>query len=874
MRIVKLALENWRGVESLEIEFSEGITLIEGPNEIGKSTLVEALHMLFDELDSSNKKAVNEIQPVGQDVSSRVEAEIITGDFHFVYAKSYNKNKQTSLRILAPRAEQLTGREAHERAEQIMQTTIDMGLWNALLVEQGLEITGVHLADSDGLARALDQAAGSSSLEVGDSDLYAIVQSEYEQYFTLKTGKSKFAGEEKKLLEVQAAVGQERDALSSTEKDSAEYERCAAEIRRLDDTLPDLLESMSKHEANWKIISSLQQQMTNKQVELDTAEQLWQATVDDQDRRIKLTEDLAKSGQALAEKKEQVEPLAESIPGLKATSDTADDALKDLKEAQKNARACVELTRADEQYLKEIEQLREEKQRLGSIKDFNSKAANVRTKLADIRIDPTRLEALRSAEIQLQIAIGKRDAATSAVEIVAQQDLGFSLNGEQVDLSAGTKETRQVASELHIDIPGVASIGVIPSQSAAELEADVVDYETALKALLVKYSVKNLADAVATEAQRADYETDLNNWSNKINELLGDDSEADIQAMVDQLQPDSNDYLAGRPDEPAIAEGPGLATIMAKDAEDELAKCGTAVDSQLLECEELREAYRQAEADARVETQVITGLELDVKNRQKQLDDARSSTPDETLDDRVSKRADCVGVFKKELEGLAAEFELASPEASEELLNNARATHQRAEINLQESKTDLAVLEDRLTKAQANGRFEALEAARREVDELTSQHESLTTRAAAAQRLWATINKHRDNTRRAYVQPLKEGIEQLGKIVFGADFAVDLDEDWALVSCTRDGKTIPFESLSVGAREQLGILTRLAAARLVSSQGGVPLIIDDALGYSDPGRLESMGAAIAATGRDSQIILLTCTPDRFTRVGSAKVVRL
>ena len=70
-------------------------------------------------------------------------------------------------------------------------------------------------------------------------------------------------------------------------------------------------------------------------------------------------------------------------------------------------------------------------------------------------------------------------------------------------------------------------------------------------------------------------------------------------------------------------------------------------------------------------------------------------------------------------------------------------------------------------------------------------------------------------------------------------------------------------------RTQLGV----AAARIVSSQGGVPLIIDDALGFSDPSRLKTMGAAIASAGNDCQVILLTCTPGRFTHVGSAEVVR-
>ncbi len=67
---------------------------------------------------------------------------------------------------------------------------------------------------------------------------------------------------------------------------------------------------------------------------------------------------------------------------------------------------------------------------------------------------------------------------------------------------------------------------------------------------------------------------------------------------------------------------------------------------------------------------------------------------------------------------------------------------------------------------------------------------------------------------------------------------MELGEDWSVLTRTLNGKTLPFDALSVGAKEQLGILTRLAAGQIVSKQGGVPLIIDDALGFSDPSRLD------------------------------------
>jgi len=99
MRLLNLSLENWRGIESRQFELSESVTLIEGPNEIGKSTIVEAIRMLFNEMDSSKKRDVKAIQPVGQDVGSDIKAEMKTGDYHFIYSKTYNKAAQTTLDI-------------------------------------------------------------------------------------------------------------------------------------------------------------------------------------------------------------------------------------------------------------------------------------------------------------------------------------------------------------------------------------------------------------------------------------------------------------------------------------------------------------------------------------------------------------------------------------------------------------------------------------------------------------------------------------------------------------------------------------------------------------------------------------------------------
>ena len=103
---------------------------------------------------------------------------------------------------------------------------------------------------------------------------------------------------------------------------------------------------------------------------------------------------------------------------------------------------------------------------------------------------------------------------------------------------------------------------------------------------------------------------------------------------------------------------------------------------------------------------------------------------------------------------------------------------------------------------------------------------------------------------------------------------MELSQSLNIVSRTLKGVTVPFDDLSGGAREQLGILLRLAAAQLVSKTAAMPLILDDTLGHTDAKRLETMGAILNSAAQTAQIVVMTCYPARYSYVGSAKVVRL
>ncbi len=211
---------------------------------------------------------------------------------------------------------------------------------------------------------------------------------------------------------------------------------------------------------------------------------------------------------------------------------------------------------------------------------------------------------------------------------------------------------------------------------------------------------------------------------------------------------------------------------------------------------------------------------------------------------------------------VAAEFAAARGAAAE-----LSRRHDAATRALRDVEVELAVF-------GTEGRTGKLDAAHIAREHAAAAYARIERRARAVELLRTVMTRHRDNTRLRYVEPFRAEVERLGRTVFGETFAVEVDSDLSIRNRTLDGRTVPFESLSGGAREQLGIVARLAVAALVAKEDTVPIVIDDALGFSDPDRLAKMGAVFDQVGADGQVIVLTCSPERYTGVSGAYRVQL
>jgi DNA repair exonuclease SbcCD ATPase subunit len=256
------------------------------------------------------------------------------------------------------------------------------------------------------------------------------------------------------------------------------------------------------------------------------------------------------------------------------------------------------------------------------------------------------------------------------------------------------------------------------------------------------------------------------------------------------------------------------------------------------------------------------------------LDRARHGIPDEAIKTALENAVQSAASEDTSVRAAELSLKARNPQRVKDLAETAKGSLLTTQNSRNVAHTKLTEVQTRLKILGEEGLYEKLHAAQTGLERIGADNQSLFRRATSAKYLFETMQEERDRVRRAYVAPLKDKIEQLGRLVFDDSFQVDVSDDLQIARCTRNGVTLPFDSLSGGTKEQLSLIFRSACSMIVARDGGTPLILDDALGYTDPERLRLMGAVLAKAARECQIVIFTCVPDRYGNIGEATVVSI
>lgn len=116
------------------------------------------------------------------------------------------------------------------------------------------------------------------------------------------------------------------------------------------------------------------------------------------------------------------------------------------------------------------------------------------------------------------------------------------------------------------------------------------------------------------------------------------------------------------------------------------------------------------------------------------------------------------------------------------------------------------------------------------------------------------------------LEPITRRLAPYLAVLF-ANSGVDFNPNLEITGLTREGRQLTAEALSGGTAEQIGIAVRLAYARVLAENGRpMPVILDDALVYTDDGRLEAMFRCLELAAEHHQVLVLSCQEARFSKL--------
>lgn len=876
MRFVCLRIRSFRGIAEVEVNFaSAGITLVQGPNEIGKSSLGEAIRLLFDYPDSSKHRDVEAILPVHRDVGPEIELQAESGLYAFTYFKRFRKKPETRLTITKPKTESHTGRAAHERAMAILEETLDTHLWKALSIQQGEAVSQPGLEGQTSLSAALDKAAGGHPSDPRDEGLFNKVREEYLRYYTERGAEQKWVGDSKQTqADAQAQVAGIEQELSGIETDIERGATLQREITHLALGETELVKAIAVHNALLEEIRGLESAHSTALLRLESARKTEMAARRDTEARQSLIDMLAQATQA------RKDTEASSTVSLSAFNQAEEYLTKTVKstddadQRRRNADNLASLRRADfDHYSRKLhlEQLQERKERIDQAR---KSAAHAEKLLALNMVDASVLKKIENAEKVLLAANARLEMGAPNVVLHALGNCVLTIDGAEVRLGKGEVRMVSVPDRSSLIIPGKLDIEIAAGSSADGLARKADDALRDLQDCCQAAGVADAQEARLAFEKRREANRQMESKGQIEKENLRDLTYEDLQQRLHGLELSVPDYIPRRVAEPAICPDRDSAQTewTAAQAAQQQANAEWDVACKRLEAaRQVREARNTEHQDVRVK---LNQAEKDLLHAQESLDRARNSMADDDLHVTLDEAVRAVKTEEANVRGTEASLAAKNPDRVKALAETAKGSLARTTDQRSSREKELIGVQTRLKIHGEEGLHEKLHMGQVRLERLELENKTLLARAAAAKRLFETMREERDKSRQAYVAPLKARIEGLGRLVFDDSFKVNIDDDLQIESRTLDGVTVPFGSLSGGTREQLSLIMRLTCSMIVAKDGGVPIILDDALGYTDPERLRLMGVVLARAAKECQIIIFTCVPDRYANIGEAAVVSL
>lgn len=892
MKLRSLHLKNYRIHRELRVEFDERRTLIGGPNECGKSTLVEALHRAFFLRAKGNTEFHRAMSSL-HGGEPEVEVEFS------VHGKTYRLRKRFGSRgtttLVREGGETLSGDEAESEVARLLclgEPVTGKAVavqWGHIWVRQGFggdDPTEDATAQQATLLQRLQEMGGAIAVQSTlDSELADRFHAAKDSLF-VGSGKpragselerAQFAAAEAEAArqEAEARLHRSFDAMREFDEASRAIVEATAGLSKLGEQRQALEERSRKVEALRR--TEADQIRTLGEVSKQLAElETIHAKVNGIAGEIqRLTADLAPR-EAIVEK------LRTSAEAARTAMENASREYDAGLERSRQQRAVKELFQAAISFREQERFLADLTERQKKVDELRAREAGLREELARLpEVDDARLETLRNL-------LSKRDTLQAAVRAMAAS---LDVIETDVPIFVGGRELTP-GQELHLSEDTEIAIGervrvrIRPGggDRLAQARNDLQAASRAYADALAKAGVDSIESATEVAVKRRNLNERIQSTAASLAEWDPEKLATQLAAAKEGLAAAEAEFDRRRSQSPDVEIPSGLADIRT-----ELGRVSTALREMEQAETALKSARDAAAAHAKQQDeQLSTAVTA--------IDAARQKIRDRELELRLLEEThgnnDARDLRLKKLredQSTAANALKATQAALGELgAEHLSSDVERIQRAIDAAQTSLGDARTRLAVAQSTLRSDGSDDPQADLENAVAREQSAQTHLAAVRRRAEAIRMLSDlfaQEQRAladqFTQPLADTISGYLECLFGPGTRakVVFDEQkfqgLQLVRRSHGGAAFKFETLSGGAKEQVAAAVRLAMAEILCTGFGgcLPVIFDDAFAYSDPDRVQTLQRMLdLAASRGLQVIVLTCNPSDYVALGARQTL--
>jgi len=884
------------GVKCFRDEFSvgrfgDGLNMVFGGNEIGKSTLVEATaRALFDDYRSTGEE-IRDLQPWETTLAPEITLEFEAGGDAYRLRKRLLSGPECVL----SRMESGAWRALHERdgADEFVRRLLhgegshgasDLRHWGLARMLWSLRDPSMIGRDdgagacrvSTAVAEQLRQVLpGAATMGTAYDAVMSAVEGRYAEHFQPKRGGPKKGSRLQSLAEAIEALEDDRReaeaALAEVEQAATRLEQIHADLSRLAEEREREQQSVDRYRDAAEQVGKLRDEVETLEEQAEQAEREHASLARDLERYEEAEEAAGACREQLEDVAGQLQETSAGLGVARGMADNSERRLQEARELRRRASGSLERAESVDEALRlsdEASGLDDALQRIAALTD----EIDEQREAMEAMLRPSEEQVAEAHGLEDRVAQLRGELAVAGlqVSVEALRDQQARLAGGETDqetqLHAGETFSYAAGAEAEIELPEVARILVRSgAREPAELQDQLEEARESLQGLLAPFAADSSA---AMQDLRIDHRT----ATERLERL-----EAQVAEAAAPL--DDADQLRNRRAEVRL-QLTGLLNRLDMST-DELDEEGTPdldhLRRELKNAQAEEDRFGQELEDCRRRVDELTEARNGLQQRQAALEGDRGVHTGTMTTTLATRDCEDVAELQAKTEAAAVRSEQVCATLADrrgELPSDAEdperlmATAQAALDDIAERERELrdgqVVAQHLIAQAQTEGRYERLAEIEQTLATTRAELKRVWREAQAAKLLRAILGQRRKDAVGGQLPGLAESVARMLRHITGRERSVHMGEDMAVAEVIEREAPHDPNDLSSGTREQLDLVTRIALGETYAQHyGRTMMVLDDALLYTDPRRHDRIKQILQRAANLLQIFILTSHPDRY-----------